>query len=119
MKTVKINANILIHRYRMVVKNALLTTNGVEKQIAAIFGTMITGIPVGPGLIVGQRSSASQCNDHAIYLARTPLPDDININNVSALELQKKLGGDNIDVDWMCEHVKQVNKHFSCRNYGC
>jgi len=94
----------------MVAKNALLTTLGVEKQIGAIFASAFTGIPVGPGLIVGQRSSTSQCNDHAIYLARTPLPDDINIDNVSALELQKKLGGDNIDVDWMCEHAKQVTR---------
>ena len=80
----------------------------MEKQLEDIYASALNGMLVGPGLIVGQRASNSLCSDHAIYLARTPLPDDINTENISTEEMQKKIGGENIDVDWMYEHAKQV-----------
>ena len=88
----------------------LLITNGVETQIAGIFASAASGVIVGHGLIVGQRSMTASGNDHAIYLARTPLPDDITPENISPLELQNKIGGPDIDMEWMSEHTKQVIK---------
>ena len=93
----------------MVVQRPLLSTHGVEKQIEGICESISTGVIVGHGLIVGQRSSTPLCNDHVIYLARTPLPDNINVQNISPQELEKKIGGDNIDVEWMSAHVEQVS----------
>jgi len=93
----------------MVASRQLICTSGVEKQIEAIYASATTEMPVGPGLIVGQRSSSAESKDHAIYLARTPLPSDIDTESLTPLELQKKIGGDNIDVEWMCEHAKQVS----------
>ena len=101
----------------MVVQRPLLSTHGVEKQIEGITESLSTGVVVGHGLIIGQRSSTPLCNDHVIYLARTPLPDNINIANISAQELEKKIGGDNIDVEWMSEHVKQVVNALRILNF--
>ena len=101
----------MLHPNIMVVHRPLLTTLGVAKQIEDIYASTSNGMPVGPGLIVGQRASNLLCNDHAIYLARTPLSDDLNAANVSPAEVQQKIGGDNIDLEWMCEHAKQVGAY--------
>ena len=95
----------------MVVLRPLLTTSGVETQIEGIFASIASGVIVGHGLIIGQRSMTPSGNDHAIYLARTPLPDDLRPITISPLELQNRIGGPDIDSEWMSEHAKQVIKY--------
>ena len=106
----------------MVANRSLLISAGVEKQIEAIYASKLSDRPVGHGLIVGQHASSNQCNDHAIYLARTPLSEDIGNDlrqaNISPTEAKLKIGGDNLDVEWMCEHAKQV-RHVSGQRTPC
>ena len=91
----------------MVVQSPLLTSTGVQTQIAGIFASAAAGVIVGHGLIVGQRSLTTSGNDHAIYLARTPMPDE-PLEGLTPLQIQSKIGGPDIDIDWMSEHAKQV-----------
>jgi len=93
----------------MVVQSPLLTSNGVQTQIAGIFASAAAGVIVGHGLIVGQRSLSASGNDHAIYLARTPMPDE-PLEGLTPIQIQNKIGGPDIDVEWMSEHTKQVTR---------
>ena len=90
----------------MVAHRVLLTTCGVQKQIEDIYASSKTSKIVGHGLIIGQRSSSSACSAHAIYLARTPMPEGIDPSDDVAIS---KVGGNHIDVEWMNEHAKQVS----------
>ena len=105
----------------MVAQRPLLSTHGVQTQINGIFASAAAGVIVGHGLIIGQRSMAASGNDHAIYLARTPMPEltDIPPQGISPIELQNKIGGPDIDIEWMSEHTKQVNECNKSYNGLC
>jgi len=103
---------VVFQEFRMVAQRPLLSTHGVQTQINGIFASAAAGVIVGHGLIIGQRSMSASGNDHAIYLARTPMPEltDIPPQGISPIDLQNKIGGPDIDIEWMSEHTKQVTR---------